>query len=40
MCDTVVAVGESTKDGSIILGKNSNRVPNEVHNVEYVAGKK
>ncbi|MHA1621550.1 MAG: C69 family dipeptidase [Candidatus Heimdallarchaeaceae archaeon] len=40
MCDTVVAVGKSTKDGSIILGKNSNRVPNEVHNVEYVKGKK
>ncbi len=40
MCDTVVAVGKSTKDGSIILGKNSNRVPNEVQNVEYVKGKK
>ena len=40
MCDTVVAVGKSTKDGSVIFGKNSNRVPNEVHNVEYNKGKK
>ena len=40
MCDTVVAVGKSTKDGSIIFGKNSNRVPNEVQNVEYFKGKK
>ena len=35
MCDTVVAIGNSTKDGSVIFGKNSNREPNEVHNVEY-----
>ncbi len=40
MCDTVVAVGKSTKDGSVILGKNSNRTPNEVHNIEYLKGKK
>lgn len=40
MCDTVVAVGNSTKDGSVILGKNSNRVANEAHNIEYIPGKK
>jgi secernin len=40
MCDTVVAIGNSTKDGSVILGKNSNRVPNEAHNVEYVKKEK
>ena len=40
MCDTVVAVGNSTKDKSIIFGKNSNRVPNEAHNIEYIKGKK
>ncbi len=39
MCDTVVAVGKATKDGSVILGKNSNRLPNEAHNIEYVFGK-
>ena len=36
MCDTVVAVGNSTKDGSVIFGKNSNREPNEVHNIEFI----
>ncbi len=40
MCDTVVAVGKATKDGSVILGKNSNRLPNEAHNIEYIKGKK
>ena len=40
MCDTVVAVGNSTKDGSVILGKTSNRLPNEAHNIEYKLGKK
>jgi len=35
MCDTVVALGNSTKDGSVIFGKNSNREPNEVHNIEF-----
>ncbi len=40
MCDTVVAVGNSTKDGSVILGKNSNRVANEAHNIEYIPRKK
>ena len=40
MCDTVVAVGSTTKDKSVIFGKNSNRVPNEAHNIEYIKGKK
>jgi len=35
MCDTVVAIGNSTKDSSVIFGKNSNREPNEVHNIEF-----
>ncbi len=35
MCDTVVAIGNSTEDGSVIFGKNSNREPNEVHNIEF-----
>jgi dipeptidase len=35
MCDTVVAIGNSTKDGSVIFGKNSDRYPNEVQNIVY-----
>ncbi|MGD8473965.1 MAG: C69 family dipeptidase, partial [Anaerolineae bacterium] len=31
MCDTMVAVGNSTADGSVILAKNSDRQPNEAH---------
>lgn len=31
MCDTVVALGNSTADGVTILGKNSDREPNEAH---------
>ena len=31
MCDTMVAVGEATADGSVILAKNSDREPNEAH---------
>ena len=30
MCDTIVASGEATLDGSVILAKNSDREPNEV----------
>ncbi|MHA1399373.1 MAG: C69 family dipeptidase [Candidatus Heimdallarchaeaceae archaeon] len=40
MCDTIVAVGEATKDGSVIFGKNSDREPNEVHIIEYHPRKK
>ncbi|MEM3586703.1 MAG: C69 family dipeptidase [Candidatus Jordarchaeaceae archaeon] len=29
MCDTLVALGNSTQDGSVIFGKNSDRPPNE-----------
>jgi secernin len=31
MCDTLVAVGEATADGTVILAKNSDRQPNEAH---------
>lgn len=31
MCDTIVALGNSTKDGSVLFGKNSDREPNEPH---------
>ena len=40
MCENVVAIGNSTKDKSVIFGKNSNRAPNEAHNIEYIKGKK
>ena len=31
MCDTIVALGNATADGSVILAKNSDREPNEAH---------
>jgi secernin len=31
MCDTLVALGNSTSDGSVIFAKNSDREPNEGH---------
>ena len=31
MCDTFVALRNATKDGSVIFGKNSDREPNEAH---------
>lgn len=31
MCDTFVGLPEATTDGSVILGKNSDREPNEAH---------
>ncbi|HSF83795.1 MAG TPA: C69 family dipeptidase [Anaerolineales bacterium] len=31
MCDTLVALSNSTKDGSVIFAKNSDRDPNEAH---------
>jgi len=31
MCDTMVALGNSTRDGAVIFGKNSDRQPNEPH---------
>ena len=36
MCDTFVALGDATSDGSVILGKNSDREPNEAHEVVLV----
>ena len=35
MCDTLVALGNSTDDGSVILGKNSDRPPNEAQVVRH-----
>lgn len=31
MCDTLVATGRATADGTVILAKNSDREPNEAH---------
>jgi secernin len=31
VCDTLVAVGRATADGTVILAKNSDRQPNEAH---------
>lgn len=31
MCDTFVALSNATRDGSVIFGKNSDRDPNEAH---------
>lgn len=31
MCDTIVALGNSTLDGSVLFAKNSDRQPNEPH---------
>ena len=36
MCDTLVAVGEATADGTVILAKNSDRQPNEAHVLAHV----
>ena len=33
MCDTFVAIKNSTQDGSVLFGKNSDREPNEAHEV-------
>ena len=35
MCDTLVVLGNSTKDGSVIFGKNSDRPFNEVQLITY-----
>lgn len=39
MCDTMVALGNSTKDGSVLFAKNSDRQPNEPHIVVRVPRK-
>ncbi|MCP4536833.1 MAG: peptidase U34 [Chloroflexi bacterium] len=36
MCDTMVAVGNTTADGTVILAKNSDRVPNEAHVLTHI----
>lgn len=33
MCDTVVVTGEATADGATLFGKNTDREPNEAHEV-------
>ena len=33
MCDTFVALASATQDGSVIFGKNSDRDPNEAHEI-------
>jgi secernin len=46
MCDTFVALQNKTQDGSVIFGKNSDREPNEAHEIlimpaqDYAAGEK
>ena len=40
MCDTLIALGNSTKDGSVIFGKNSDRPSNEVQLITYSPRKK
>ncbi|MFX0005230.1 MAG: peptidase C69 [Promethearchaeota archaeon] len=35
MCDTLIALGNSTQDGSVIFGKNSDRPFNEVQLITY-----
>ena len=39
MCDTVVALPDATADGSVILAKNSDRDPNEAHELLVVPRK-
>jgi len=39
MCDTLVALGNVTKDGSVLFAKNSDREPNEAHNIVYIPRK-
>ena len=34
MCDTIVALGSATKDGTVLFGKNSDREPDEVQNIK------
>ncbi len=33
MCDTLVALGDATADGSVVFAKNSDREPNEAHHL-------
>ena len=36
MCDTMVALGNATADGSVIFAKNSDRDPNEAHHLLFI----
>ncbi|MEA4908937.1 MAG: C69 family dipeptidase [Anaerolineaceae bacterium] len=36
MCDTVVALGNSTRSGAVLFGKNSDREPNEAHELVHI----
>ena len=36
MCDTLVALGNATLDGSVLFAKNSDREANEAHQIEFV----
>jgi secernin len=38
MCDTFVALADATGNGSVVFAKNSDREPNEVHEVVFVPG--
>jgi dipeptidase len=40
MCDTLVALENSTSDGSVILAKNSDREPNEGHGLFFFPGRR
>ncbi len=40
MCDTIVATGRATSDGSVILAKNSDREPNEVQLLNHMLPQK
>lgn len=40
MCDTLVALGNSTLDGSMIFAKNSDRDPNEAQQIVLIKGEK
>ena len=36
MCDTMVALGDATADGTVILAKNSDRQPNEAQALVHI----
>ena len=36
MCDTIVATSGVTADGRVLFGKNSDREPNEAHQIIYI----
>lgn len=39
LCDTMVALGNATKDGSVLFAKNSDRQPNEPHLIIHIPRK-